>query len=104
MAVVDLPPGIVCSVVSQEIGDRLEVRGRVLSPQVLHGSYVLQIKRNGPSGSSSIKQGGAFDAPADKETFLGLASFNVEPGVTVSTDFSLQIENGVKRCTEGGQQ
>ncbi|WP_022720593.1 curli-like amyloid fiber formation chaperone CsgH [Rhodopseudomonas sp. B29] len=104
MGAYDLPPGVVCSVVRHEDGGRLEIRGRVISPQALQGKYVLQIKRTGPSGSSTVKQGGPFDLAAGTETFLGLANLNLEPGATVSTDFSLQIGDGVKLCEQGDGQ
>lgn len=99
MAAMDLPPGIICTVVSEDSGGRVQVRGRVVSPQDLQGTYALHIKRTGPSGSSTVNQSGAFAATADKEIFLGLASFNTEPGVSLLTDFTLQVGDNVRRCS-----
>jgi hypothetical protein len=101
MAAIDLPPGIVCSVVREESGDRVQIRGRVVSPRDLQGTYALHIRRSGPSGSSTVNQNGAFAAPADRETFLGQASFNLEPGVTLQTDLTLRVGDNIRTCRNG---
>jgi hypothetical protein len=43
--------------------------------------------------------GGRFTAPANVETFVGLANFNVEPGATYNTDFSVTVGDRMYRCS-----
>jgi hypothetical protein len=104
MAPVDQAPPIVCSIVQQEIGDRVQLRGRVMSGEETQGRYTFRIVKTGPSGSSTVSQGGAFAAPANRETLVGLASFNLEPGAQFAAQMSLQIGDRTVLCesSEGG--
>lgn len=100
MAPVDQAPPIVCSIVQQEIGDRVKLRGRVMSQDASEGRYSLRIAKTGSSGSSTISQGGLFTAPANTETLVGLASFNLEPGARFAAQMSLQIGDRTVLCEE----
>jgi|SRR6185312_3417824 hypothetical protein len=102
MAAVDQPPPVVCIVVRDEVGDRLRLRGRVISREEKHGTYSFRVKKAGPAGTSNIQMGGPFTASANVETFVGLANFNVEPGATYNTDFSVTVGDQVYRCTAPG--
>jgi hypothetical protein len=98
MAALDQPPSIICSIVQQEIGDRLQLRGRLTGAQEAQGHYSLRIVRTGPSGSSTINQGGRFSAPANTETLVGFASFNMEPGARYTAEFSLRVSDQTYVC------
>ncbi len=106
MAPVDQPPPIVCSIVQQEIGDRVELRGRLTSDKETQGRYSLRIVKTGPSGSSVVNQGGAFSAAANTETLVGLASFNLEPGARFTAQMSLRVADQAYRCgqLDGGSR
>jgi hypothetical protein len=101
---VDQAPAIVCSIVQEEIGDRVQLRGRLTSREETQGRYSLRIVKTGPSGSSTISQGGAFSASANKETLVGLASFNLEPGAQFTAQMSLRVGDRTMLCqsSEGG--
>ena len=98
MAGIDQPPAIVCSVVREQAGDRLQIRGRLVGQEDFEGTYSLKIKKDGPSGSSSVNQGGPFSAAANNEIFVGLASFNTEPGATFVTELTLHIGDKTYTC------
>jgi hypothetical protein len=99
MAAVDQSPPIVCVVVRDEAGDRLRLRGKIVSRDERQGTYSFHVVKAGPAGTSNIKMGGRFTAPANVETFVGLANFNVEPGATYNTDFSVTVGDRVYRCS-----
>jgi hypothetical protein len=100
MAPVEQPPPIICSIVQQEIGDRVQLRGRLTSQEGAQGSYSFRIVKTGPSGSSTINQGGPFSAPANKETLVGSASFNLEPGARFTAEFSLRVGDQTIICEQ----
>ena len=104
MAPVDQAPPIVCSIVQQEIGDRVQLRGRLTSRVEAQGRYSFRIVKTGPSGSSTVNQGGQFSAPANTETLVGFASFNLEPGARFTAQMSLRVGDRTTLCesSEGG--
>ena|SRR5665647_1480639 len=106
MAPVEQSPPIICSIVQQEIGDRVQLRGRLTSREEAQGDYSFRIVKTGPSGSSTINQGGPFSAPANTETLVGLASFNLEPGARFTVEFSLRGADQTRICEshDGGSR
>jgi hypothetical protein len=98
MAALDQPPPIICSIVQEEIGNRLQLRGRVISRQQTQGNYSLHVTKNGPSGSSTIAQSGTFSTSANAEAMLGLASFNMEPAAHFRANFSLRVGEQTYSC------
>lgn len=98
MAVLDQPPPIVCVIVREEAGDRVQLRGRVVSPEAGHGVYSLRIIKTGPAGSSNIQMGGPFTLAANVETFVGLANFNVDGHSSYTTDFTVTVNDRIYRC------
>jgi hypothetical protein len=98
MAALDQPPPIVCVIVREEIGDRVQLRGRVMSPENGDGVYSLHVVKTGPAGSSNIRMGGPFKLAANVETFVGLANFNVDRNASYTTDFTVTVNDRVYRC------
>lgn len=98
MAALDQPPPIVCVIVRQEAGDRVQLRGRVVSPEAGQGTYSLHIAKTGPAGSSNIQMGGSFTLAANVETFVGLANFNVDRNASYTTDFTVTVNDRTYRC------
>jgi hypothetical protein len=98
MAAVDQPPPIVCVILREEVGDRVQLRGRVVSPEASHGVYSLRVVKNGPAGSSNIQMGGPFNLAANVETFVGLANFNVDHNASYTTDFTVTVNDRLYRC------
>ncbi len=100
MAVVEPPPPIICSIVRQESGGRVQLRGRLTSRKETEGNYSFRVVKTGPSGSSTINQGGAFSALANTETQVGFASFNIEPGARFAAEFSLRVGDRTYNCEQ----
>lgn len=98
MGPVDQPPPVICSIVEQEIGDRLQLRGRLIGTKKTQGNFSLRIVKAGPSGSSTIAQSGTFSTPANTETLVGFASFNKEPGARFTAEFSVQVGEQTYTC------
>lgn len=97
----DQPPPIICSIVEHEAGDRLQLRGRIIGTQDAQGSFSLRVVKISPSGSSTMSQSGTFSAAANRETFVGLASFNMESGARFTAEFSLQVGAKTYTCESG---
>jgi hypothetical protein len=98
MAALDQPPPIVCVIVREEAGDRVQLRGRVVSPEAGQGTYSLHVIKTGPAGSSNIHMGGPFTLAANVETFVGLANFNVDRNASYTTDFTVTMNDRTYRC------
>ena len=106
MAPVDQPPAVICSIDQREIGDRLQLRGRLVGTQKTQGNFSLRVVKTGPSGSSTIAQSGTFSTPANTETLLGFATFNMEPGARFTAEFSLRVGEQTYTCElrDGGSR
>jgi hypothetical protein len=98
MAALDQPPPIVCVIVREDIGDRVQLRGRVVGREAGHGVYSLHVVKTGPAGSSNIHMGGPFTLAANVETFVGLANFNVDRDASYTTDFTVTVNDRLYRC------
>jgi hypothetical protein len=98
MPTLDQPPPIICSIVQEQIGDRLQLRGRVIGRQETQGNFSLRVIKTGPSGSSSTAQSGTFSTQANAETLVGMASFNMEPEAHFTADLSLRVEGQTYSC------
>ena len=61
--------------------------GQVSSPVALRGSYELAVQSRSKGGSSNIKQGGEFSAPADRATTIGQVTLNADAQYEI--DFSI---------------
>jgi hypothetical protein len=79
MPALDQPPPIICSIVQEQIGNRLQLHGRAIGRQETQGNFSLRVIKIGQSGSSSTAQSGTFSTQANAETLVGMASFNMEP-------------------------
>jgi hypothetical protein len=98
MAPVDQPPPIVCSIVQQDIGNRLQIRGRVVGRQGAHGDFSLQVVKTGPSGSSNLSQSGTFSIPENRERLLGMATFNMAPGDHFKANLKIHLDGKDYTC------
>jgi hypothetical protein len=106
MLPLDQPPPIVCSIIQQHVGHRVQVRGRVVGRQEAQGDFSLQVIKSAPSGSSTISQSGTFSIHADREKLLGRAVFNTEPGAHFTAELRLRVDRQTYSCKtsdEGSQ-
>jgi hypothetical protein len=91
-------PALICSVVREDLGATVRLRGRVVGQEDTQGTYSFQISKAGPAGSTSVNQGGQFSALSNAETFVGLATLSVERGASYTAHLSLRIGSQDYRC------
>ncbi|HET9904960.1 MAG TPA: curli-like amyloid fiber formation chaperone CsgH [Xanthobacteraceae bacterium] len=108
MAAVDQPaPPFVCTVVREESGGHVLLRGRLVSREDVRGTYSFRITRSGPSGTSAVSQGGPFVSHANTETYVGSAQFNADPRAQLHAELTLRVDSRTYQCgsqpSEGGQ-
>ena len=94
----DQSPPFVCSIVRQDIGDLLQIRGRVNGRPEARGKFSLQVLKTGPSGSSTMTQSGTFSVPESREKLLGLATFNMTAGDHFTAELSLWVDGQTYTC------
>jgi hypothetical protein len=94
----DQAPPFVCSIVRQDIGDLLQIRGRVNGRPDARGNFSLQVLKTGPYGSSTISQSGTFSVPESREKLLGWATFNMRAGDHFTAELSLWVDGQTYTC------
>lgn len=98
MVIIDQTPPVVCVIVREQVGDRIQMRGRVLSPRLGQGTYSLHIVKTGPAGTSNVQMGGHLALAANIDTFVGIADFNADPNASYTTDFTVTVDERVYPC------
>jgi hypothetical protein len=93
----DLPP-ITCSVLGESQGRGIRFRGRIVSPEGAAGTYLIVIRKSGPSGTSNVSQGGAFTAAAGAETLVGSATLSLEPGADYGVTMQVDADGRSFTC------
>lgn len=76
-----------CGIVTSVHNGMLVIEGQVSSPVALRGSYELAVQSRSKGGSSNIKQGGEFSAPAGRATTIGQVTLNADAQYEI--DFSI---------------
>jgi hypothetical protein len=82
----------------------VQFRGRVIGSQKAQGNFSLHVIKSGPSGSSTISQGGTFSIDAGREKVLGLAVFNTETGVHFTAELSLRVDRQTFSCKKSDER
>ena len=94
----DQPPPIICSIVRQDIGGHLHIRGRVTGRPKAQGNFYLHVIKTGPSGSSTMSQSGTFSIPENREKLLGLATFNMRAADHFTAELSICVDGKTYTC------
>ncbi len=79
-----------CSIDLDTSSGRAILSAQVTPETTLSGTFALRVTRQVGGNRSSIRQGGAFTAPAGETTILSLSAFNSGQGI----DASLTIKAG----------
>ena len=80
-----------CAVVIRDLGDTVEISGKVRSDQNIDGRYAFAIRQQSGSGSALIDQSGEFSVQAGRMVTLGQA---VLSGPAQSYDADLKVISG----------
>ena len=86
-----------CGIVTSVHNGMLVIEGQVSSPVALRGSYELAVQSRSKGGSSNIKQGGEFSAPADRATTIGQVTLNADAQYEI--DFSISHDGKTIDCS-----
>jgi hypothetical protein len=92
-----------CSISEQKDHNRITVRGRVLTSSAEQGTFSLQVKKTGPSGSSVLSQSGTFSTEAKQETFLGRSEFNLATNDKFNARLEISVRDKTYTCESDGQ-
>lgn len=77
-----------CEIEVKELDSGVQLHGVVFAGQDGHGTYQLQVRKSGGSGSSNINQAGEFSAQANAPKQLGIIQLGGDGG---SYDAQLKV-------------
>lgn len=88
--------GLRCLVVTHDLGDAVEISGKVTSDHTVHGVYTFNIRQSSGGGQAVIDQSGPFSVDPSRTTTLGQA---VLGGVAQGYRAELELTVSGKRLT-----
>ena len=74
------PPALRCEISQHVSGNVVSISGLVFTANAGPGTYQLRVEKSGPSGTSVLNQGGAFEAKPPNASVVGNVSFSAEAG------------------------
>lgn len=86
-----------CGIVTSQQNGMLVIEGQVLSPAALSGTYEFAVHSRSNGGSSNIRQGGPFSAPANQTTTIGQVMLNADAQYQI--DFSVSHGGKTLDCS-----
>jgi len=99
------PENASCDIRITREGGSLVVEGLAFAPVPASGSYTFDISQGGYAGSSSIRQGGDFEAGPSSDASLGIISLTDQGGYAAT--LTVHWHDGAPDCTRhvgSGQQ
>ncbi|MEL7255659.1 MAG: curli-like amyloid fiber formation chaperone CsgH [Pseudomonadota bacterium] len=93
--------GLRCEVVTRDLGDAVEIAGKVTSDRKVRGDYTLHIRNVSDQGDALIDQSGAFSVGAGRTKTLGQATLGGAPG-HYDADLTLTIDGARVTCLGTG--
>ena len=100
---VEEAPGLRCAIVTRDLGDAVEISGKVTADHSVSGDYALQIRNASGAGQAIIDQSGAFSVTSGRTTTLAQATLGGAPGSYVAA-LELTVDGQRLRCLGAGQQ
>jgi len=80
MAIDQPPPAMNCVIEADARADQVTLRGRIAANGPASGTYSLDVVKTGASGSSQIKQAGAYSTLPQQPTYVGSVVVDYRPG------------------------
>lgn len=98
------PPALRCELTQQVTGGTVSITGLIFASEPRSGTYQLRVVKTGPSGSSTLNQGGAFAAAPSQASAIGHLTFSVEVGAQYKA--SLRVASGEMsaECEDGHER
>lgn len=95
--------GLRCAVITRDLGDAVEISGKITSDHAVHGNYELTIRKASGAGQAIIDQSGAFSVTSGRTTTLGQATLGGSSG-SYMADLELTVDGQRLRCLGAGTQ
>ena len=95
--------GLRCAVITRDLGDAVEISGKITSDHAVHGDYALTIRKASGAGQAIIDQSGAFSVASGRTTTLGQATLGGSSGA-YEADLELTVNGQRLRCLGAGTQ
>jgi hypothetical protein len=89
--------GLRCLVVTHDLGDAVEISGKVIADHSVSGDYSFSIRHASSSGNAVIDQSGPFTVDAGRTTTLGQATLGGSAR-SYDADLSLTVGGAKLRC------
>lgn len=93
--------GLRCAVVTRDLGDSVEISGKVTSDKAVRGDYALKIRNASGGGHAIIDQSGEFSVDPGRTTTLGQATLGGVSG-SYQAELELTINGQRLRCLGAG--
>lgn len=89
--------GVRCAVVTRDLGDAVEISGKVTADRAVSGAYALSIRQSGSAGQAMIDQSGDFTAGPGRTVTLGEAVLGGAPA-GYRAELELTVNGQRLRC------
>ena len=89
--------GLRCSIVTHDLGDAVEISGKVSADRPVAGAYALSIRQSNSAGQAMIDQSGDFTVDAGRTVTLGQAILGGTPS-GYHAELELTVEGQRLRC------
>lgn len=94
-------PGLRCAIVTRDIGDAVEISGKVTADHTVSGDYALKIRNASGAGQAIIDQSGPFSVASGRTTTLGQATLG-GTSQSYEADLELIVDGQRLRCLGAG--
>ena len=98
---VEEAPGLRCAIVTRDLGDAVEISGKVTADHAVSGKYVLKIRNASSAGQAVIDQSGSFSVTSGRTTTLGQATLG-GASQSYKADLELTVDGHRLRCLGAG--
>ena len=97
------PPALRCELTQQVNGGTISITGLVYASAAGAGTYQLRVVKSGPSGTSTLNQGGAFTIQPPEASTVGRMAISVEAGAGYTAHLRVASGGSSAEC-EGGHE
>lgn len=98
------PPALRCELTRQVTAGTVSLTGLVFTAEPRSGTYRLRVVKTGPSGSSTLNQGGAFTTVPPQASAIGHLTFSVEVGANYKASLSVASGEISAECEDGHER
>lgn len=89
--------GLRCAIVTRDLGDAVQISGKVTAERDVSGDYALSIRQSSGGGQAVIDQGGEFTVAAGRTVTLGEATIGGTAQSYIA-DLELTVNGQRLRC------